>query len=148
MTLAVLSVVVPALAQRQRAVVWVPPAARVEVESARVDFGSSAAGDAGKELPSAIVVRVFSPRPWSLRLMPRAALTEHEHGQTVPWERVEWRTRTNPYQLVLPAGFVIARGGPTNSSGELVSVDLRIVFAGGDALGNFGGAIKVILDTW
>jgi hypothetical protein len=136
----------PVVAQRQRAVAQAP-APRVEIESAQIDFGSFA-DEQRKELPSAIAVRVFSARAWSLRIVPQMPLTEWAGGHSLTWDRLEWRTRALGYQPVPPIGFVAARGQPTGPAGELITVDLRLAFGGDDPLGRFGGALKIVLEGW
>lgn len=120
-------------------------ASRVEVESAAVTFGS-VVPDEGQELPGAVAIRVFSPRPWSLRLVPTQSLSETQQGRQVDWSRLQWRSRTAAFRPFAEVGATVARGLATPPAGELVIIDLRLEFAGNDPLGLYSCSFRVVLD--
>lgn len=140
--------VIVAAAQRPAArasTVFETPAGRIEIESTNVNFGMAQA-NGPKEYPSAIVARVFSARPWVMRLIPMAPL-EEERGEVIAWNRVEWRTRGVRYQPLTPQGTVVARGNATGRAGQLVAIDLRLFFSDSDPLGHFASRLQVTLDS-
>ncbi len=120
-------------------------ASRVEVESAAVTFGS-VVSEEGQELPAAVLIRVFSPRPWSLRLVPTQSLSEGEQGRSVDWSRLQWRNRSSAFQPFGPLGTTVARGLATPEAGELVIIDLRLEFAADDPLGRYSCSFRVVLE--
>ena len=116
------------------------------VESGPVSFGE-VRHDKVTEVPGAIVVRVFSTRPWTLRLEPEAPLSVVDSGTAVPLSRLQWRSgsssRFQPLQNV--GGTEISRGPATSRGGQLVVVDLELQLADTDPTGEYGCRLRLDL---
>lgn len=121
--------------------------ARFLVESNSVNFGE-VLPELPAFVPTAMVIRVFSERPWTLKLIPMSMLTVSHGPELVSLSRLEWRTSKGGgfTQFLENAPVVIARGNPTAASGELVVVDLRLKIRNEDPLGNYGCSFRVELD--
>lgn len=124
-----------------------PDGGRVELESATVTFGSAIA-EVQKELPSAVTIRVFSSRRWSLRLTPSSPLANSDRGEAVDWGRIQWRGRGGRYESLSSNGVVVARGLPTGPGGEVVMIDLRLAFGASDPLGRYASTLRVGLESF
>ena len=124
-----------------------PDGGRVELESAAVTFGSAIAEEQ-KELPSAVTIRVFSSRRWSLRLTPSSPLANSDRGEAVDWSRIQWRGRGGRYESLSSNGVVVARGLSTGPGGQLVTIDLRLAFEASDPLGRYASTLHVGLESF
>lgn len=114
------------------------------IESGPVSFGE-VRHDKVTELPGAVVVRVFSTRPWTLRLEPESPLTVVDSGTAVPVSRLQWRAaRSSRFQPLQTAGGTeIARGPATTRGGELVVVDLELKLDDTDPTGEYGCRLRL-----
>jgi hypothetical protein len=112
-----------------------------------VTFASAAAGQ-DAEVPSAITVRVFSSRQWSLRLMPTSPLANADRGESIDWSRLKWRSRSGKYQPLTSSGAVVARGQRTGPAGQLVTIDLRLAFGSADSLGSYACTLGIELQSF
>jgi len=118
------------------------------IETGPVDFGRLLPGVA-REIPAAVRVRVFAARDWVLRIAPDSPLRLLDgRGGVVPHSRLSWRAATtgifSPVEDVRPA--VIARGGATGPAGRLVIVDLRMLLADTDDIGQYSCDLRLMLE--
>ena len=114
------------------------------IESGPVSFGE-VRHDKVTEIPGAVVVRVFSTHPWTLRLEPESPLTVVDSGTPVPVSRLQWRAaRSSRFQPLQTAdGTEIARGPATSRGGQLVVVDLELKLADTDPTGEYGCRLRL-----
>ena len=114
------------------------------IESGPVSFGE-VRHDKVTEVPGAVVVRVFSTQPWTLRLEPESPLTVVDSGTAVPVSRLQWRSeRSSRFQPLQTAGGTeIARGPATSRGGQLVVVDLELQLADTDPTGEYGCRLRL-----
>ena len=121
--------------------------ARFLVESSAVSFGEVIPGLPAL-VPTAMLVRVFSERPWTLTLVPTSMLTVSDRADLVSLSRLEWRSsRGGAFtQFRENAPVTIASGQATGGGGHLVVVDLRLQLLDDDPLGSYGCSFRVELD--
>ena len=118
------------------------------VESADADFGEMLP-EQRRELPNAFVLRIHSDRDWELRLLPSGDLEITGTADRVPLERLAWRApESRAYEaFASPAPVTVARGGPTDGAGVLVSVDLRLELQDNDPLGRYAVGFRAMLEA-
>ena len=136
---------------RRRAVKRPAPAPVVQswyvVERAETDFGELLAGEA-RTIEGAIVIRVFSNSDWILSVSPRQMqLLSGGVSREVSADRLAVRSRETdwtPLGSALPV--IVAQGVPTASSGDIVTIDVKIELHDRDGTGRFGGELEVLLE--
>ena len=120
---------------------------RLLVESGPITF-EDAIEDLDFDRPGAVSVRVFSDRPWALRIVPESRFAAPDGGAQVPVSRLSWRTadRGGFTPFLGGEGATVARGPRTGGAGERVSVDLRLRLGQGDPLGRYQCALRLVLE--
>lgn len=120
---------------------------RVSVESPPVAFGEVLVGDP-VVVPGAVTVRVVSPRPWLLRLVPVSELERRDGDGPVTLSRLSWRgglaTGFVPFEG--REAVVVAEGSPTGSSGRLVILDLKLELTDADPVGEYSSRFRVQME--
>jgi hypothetical protein len=118
------------------------------VESGPITFGDVLPG-LETDVPDAMVVRVFSDRQWSLRLVPTTMLLIEGRPELISLSRLHWRsTRGGAFTAFRQnAPVVVASGKATGEAGEVVVLDLRLRLQDEDPLGQYGCSFRVELDS-
>lgn len=116
------------------------------IESSPVAFGSVVPGQPAR-LDHALQIRVFSPRPFLLKLVAAAPLRT-AGGGFAPAGRLSWRSSQSGGFVPLSAGGwgLVWRGQPTSAAGTLVDIDLRLLLEDADPLGAYVTPLRLALE--
>jgi hypothetical protein len=130
--------------RRRPAFGGLPAGATYLIESSNLNFGRVTPG-VPSELPEALLVRVFSDRPWVLELAPRGPL-KSSASEVAPLSRLQWRSHSASYSPFSEAASArVASGGPTPPSGTVVRMDLRMRLSDEDPVGDYSCELGISL---